>query len=182
MVVGIDDGIGQSADRSHDRHRAVDQAIHLIEATWLELTRHQEDIAARFDLMRQFFVVADRRGDLVGMSDCQLFQHPFVVRIATAQKHQLDVLVEQYVGALADQREALLPRHARHAAEQRNIGQHGEAEPLLQRGLARRLACLHGVRRVLLREVRVSGRVPDFRIDSVQDAYEITAARAERTM
>ncbi len=53
----------QPAGGVHERRRAVALAVHLVQPARLEARGHQEDIRARFDLVRQAFVVADLHGD-----------------------------------------------------------------------------------------------------------------------
>ena len=52
-------GIFQAANGAHDGNRAIFQTEHLIEAARLVERRHQEQIGAGFNLMRQRFVKAD---------------------------------------------------------------------------------------------------------------------------
>ena len=44
---------------AHHRHRAVAQAVHLVEPARLEARGHQEDVGTRLDAVRQRLVVAD---------------------------------------------------------------------------------------------------------------------------
>ncbi len=59
------DRIDQPAGGAHDRHGAVAQAVHLVQAARLEARRHQEHVGAAFDEVREAFVEADdaRRSD-----------------------------------------------------------------------------------------------------------------------
>ena len=60
-------GVGQAADGVDDRHGAVAQAVHLVQPARLEPRRHQEDVGARLDQVRQRLVEADARADPIGM-------------------------------------------------------------------------------------------------------------------
>ena len=51
-------GIDEPAGAAHDRYRSVCLAVHLIETAGLEPRRHQEDVGAGFDQVRERFVVA----------------------------------------------------------------------------------------------------------------------------
>ena len=50
----------------HERHCAVPQTVHLVEAARFEPARHQEDVRSRFNSMGEALVVADPRGDASG--------------------------------------------------------------------------------------------------------------------
>ena len=53
--------------RPDNRHRAVPQAVHLVQAARLETRRHQEDVRARLDQMRERLVEPDARRRYAGM-------------------------------------------------------------------------------------------------------------------
>src|SRR2546428_13532779 len=46
-------GVREPADFAHDRHRAVAKTVHLIQSARLEPRRHEKDIGAALDQMRE---------------------------------------------------------------------------------------------------------------------------------
>ena len=50
--------VGQPAGATHDRHRAVAQAVHLVQAARLVARRHEEHVGAGLDPVRELVVVA----------------------------------------------------------------------------------------------------------------------------
>ena len=58
--------VRQPAHRAHDRHRAVAQAVHLVQAARLEARRHQEHVSAGLDQVREPLVEPDPRADRSG--------------------------------------------------------------------------------------------------------------------
>src|SRR4051812_23270333 len=78
-------GIGESANRPDYRNRAVAQAVHLIEAAWLELRGHEEGVGSAFDEMRKRLVEADSRGDARRVLRRKIAPHVFISRLARAE-------------------------------------------------------------------------------------------------
>ena len=66
----------------HDRHRAVAQAVHLIQPARLEARRHQEDVGAAFDRVRQRLVESDVRADAIGVAARRAPPHVLIARLA----------------------------------------------------------------------------------------------------
>ena len=76
------DGVGEPPDLPDHRHRAVPQAVHLIQAARLVARGHQEEIGAAFDPMRQPVVVAFAKMHPARMRGRQPAQHLVIVRLA----------------------------------------------------------------------------------------------------
>ena len=93
--------VGQAADAAHHRHRAVAQAVHLVEPARLEPRRHQEDVGARLDQVRQRLVEADARGDRDPGARRQRPPHVLVARLAGAEHDERGVELRQLVGERA---------------------------------------------------------------------------------
>ena len=114
--VEIPHGVVQSPDGPHHRHGAVTQAVHLVQAAWLEPRRHQEQIRASLDQVRQRLIEADLRGHPIRMprrqSEPQIFVSPFAV----AEQHKRRVEPRQLVGNLGNQIKALSDRPAARSA------------------------------------------------------------------
>src|SRR5689334_15753182 len=63
VVLHISDGVIKPTGPAHNGHGTVPEAVHLIEAAWFEAGRHKEEIATRFDAVRQSLVVTDAHAD-----------------------------------------------------------------------------------------------------------------------
>ena len=92
FVGGIDDGVGQTSGRSHHGHRAVLQAVNLIQAAGLVPRRHQENIRAGFDLVRKEVVIRHFHVEFGGIDPSQLAEQFFVFRFTRAEGHHGQVL------------------------------------------------------------------------------------------
>ena len=77
--------IRQPADAPDDRHGAVAHAVHLVEPARLESRRHQEDVGARLDEVRQPLVEADARADAVAVQGREPSPEVLVARLAGAE-------------------------------------------------------------------------------------------------
>ncbi len=64
----VDDGVGQTAGAAHHGQGAVTQAVDLIQAAGLEARRHQEDVGAGLDAVREVLVVTDVQTQLLSVS------------------------------------------------------------------------------------------------------------------
>src|SRR5262245_12417301 len=61
------DRVGEPAGRSHDRRGTVAHAVHLVEAARLVARRHEIEIRAAFDQVRERLVVARLVGETIGV-------------------------------------------------------------------------------------------------------------------
>ena len=61
-----DNRVGQAARLADDRHRAVLQAVHLVQAAGLEAAGHEENVAAGLDAVGQGVGELQPHGDLLG--------------------------------------------------------------------------------------------------------------------
>ena len=133
--------VRETAGPAHDRHRAVFQAVHLIEPARLVQRRHQEHVARRFDQMRELLAVAAMEHDAIREALLQAGEETFVARFAAAEHDQVRSRVAMISGSVVEQQiEALLHGQARHHAEQRRGRVDRQVQPVEQRALGLRLA------------------------------------------
>ncbi len=89
-VIGHD-RVGKSARLAHDRHGAIAQAVHLVEAARFIQRRHHEHVASRFDEMRKLVVVAAREAHAPRIIGLQLLEEALVFRFATAEHDEPEI-------------------------------------------------------------------------------------------
>ena len=176
--VEIVHGIVQSTDSSHHRHGAVAQAVHLIQATWLEPRRHQEQIGACLDQVCQRLVEADGRSDAIRMPRRKPEPQVFVSPLARAEQYKRGIETSELVGDLCNQIKALLidqPRDQTHERARKRGLTGGHSKPLEQSPFCGALAAeMVGI--VWLWDVGIARRIPLIVIDSVQNPDHIIAA------
>src|SRR5271166_6535995 len=112
LRIKLFDGVVESADRAHNRHGAIAQAVDLVHAAGFVMRRHEEHVATGFDLVRQRVVVGDLHAKLLGILFVQLPEHLFVGGLAGAEHRHNQVGAGQAVGYLLHQIEALLRNEA----------------------------------------------------------------------
>ncbi len=119
-LVGVDHGVGEAADARHQRRRAIAQRAELRQAAGLEARRHDEEIDAGLDQMRERLVIADDAADLRRDSAAAMARKPCSsMRLARAEQRQLAAALDQARQAGEQQVEPLLARQPRDDAEQR---------------------------------------------------------------
>ena len=110
-VVPVEHGVLEAADRAHHRHRAVAQRDHLRQAAGLVEARHDQQVRAGVDQVREFLVVADLEV-AVGVVVQPALEVPEVlvdaVLRAGAEQHELRVVLERVEQRVADEVQALL--------------------------------------------------------------------------
>ena len=82
-------GVGEPAGAVHDGHRAVAQAVELVEAAGLVARRHEEHVGARLDQVGEVVVEAAVETDLAREGALQAAEHVLEPRLAAAEHHQL---------------------------------------------------------------------------------------------
>ena len=82
------DGVVQAAGGVDDGHGSVFEAVHLVQPAGLVARRHEEDIGAGFDLVREHLIEADVDGDLAGKRVRRERKQTFVVGLAGAERDQ----------------------------------------------------------------------------------------------
>ena len=106
------DRVLETARGTDDGNRAVTQAVHLIQAAWLESRRHQEHVAAAFDQMRQPLVEADVDGHAVRVASLEILPEALVSRFPASEHHPRRVVGHQAVRASGNEVEPFLIRQA----------------------------------------------------------------------
>ena len=179
----INHRVVQPAGGAHDRHRAVTQAVKLVQAARLEAGRHHKKIAAGLDAVRQAGVVADLHGDLFRVAPGQAAHRLLEQRIAAAQPGKLKrrPAAEQCLQRAEQNIDPLLIGETADVAEQRHVVEFRQAKLALQRKLVERLA-VGRVGGIGGCEVRIVGRVPLGVIDAVKHAGQRTTSGLEHPL
>jgi hypothetical protein len=110
--IGVDDGVGQSADAGDDGQGAVTQGAELGEATGLEAGRDQDRVDARLRLMGQGFVVADEAADPARMGRGGGAEPVLKIGLAGAENDELRAQSGKHVEGGKKNVEPLLPGQA----------------------------------------------------------------------
>src|ERR1019366_4570635 len=173
------DGIIQPAGGASHGHRAIAQAVHLVEPAGFVVAEHEEDVGSGLDAVRQGAVETDARGDSSGMLLLHEAEEVLELRVAGAQSHQINVYGDDLGGHLGQNVKSLLAGEARNDAEQWPIhGVGGEAEFQQELTLAGGFAGQVGGR-ITRRDEGVGLRVPIGIIGAVEDAGEDAGAVAQ---
>ena len=176
MAFEAADRVGQTSRLSHDGRRAVGQRVHLIEAARFEAGRHDERIRAGLDPVRRRLVVPDEGAETAGSVGLEEAHRAFERRLAGAQHCDADAATDELGCGLEKEIEAFLVCEAADRAED-HAGVAGlEAREATELRAALRLPA-EVLRSVVRGEVVVVRRVPDGRVDSVQNAHDPLAAR-----
>ena len=143
------------------------------------MRRHQEHVAAGFDLVRQRIVVGDLHRELLRILLVQPAEHALRIRDRRYRATtRISSSQRQTVGDLQDQVEPLLRRKARDDADDRQLRVVRQAEFFQQIALARRLAA-EVVGRIVRGDERIGLRIPLAVVDAIQNARDGAAARAQ---
>ena len=175
VEVFVDDGVGQAAGPVDDRRGAVAQGDHLALAARFEPAGHDEQVAAGVDPAGHHPVEALVQDDPVRPPPGERPEWRRQGRIAAALDDQPGAGRQQPRRGLGQEIEALLRIEPADHPQDRPVVARIEAHPLEQVGPAGRLAGPIR-RRVRRRQVGVGGRVPDRRVDPVEDPEEARPA------
>ena len=175
----VDDGVGEAAGPPDDRRRPVAHRDHLALTARLEPRRHQEEVGAGVDPAghRRGRTARAARPGPGAWRRATGSRRPG--RVAAAQDDEPGARVEQPRGCVGKEVEALLRiEPADHPQDRRVVGR-VEADPAQQVGPAGRLAS-EVAGRVRRRQVGVGRRVPDGRVEPVEDPEVAVALRPQR--
>ena len=169
---GVDHRVGQSADRCDHRDAAVAQRIQLVQSTRFVLRRHQKQIARRLDPVRQPLVKPDVHAAPGRKHLGQSPQRRLVVGITAAQHRPLHrPAVDQVLPHHRhDQIPTFLRSQPSDQSDQRHVRVGRDVHFELQRPLVGRFARSPRLSIVIDRQMRIGRRVPQCRIDPVDDA------------
>src|SRR6266404_7560074 len=120
--VGVNNGIGQSADTGYDGNCSVSQGAKLSQSAGFKPRRHHERIHAGLDLVSQFLIIADGRADLIRVGCCGRLVTALKVRISAPQQRYLRAI--PYDGRQVRKKEIkpFLPGQATDHTEQESVG------------------------------------------------------------
>ena len=113
LRVDIEHRIVQAPRCPDDWDRPVSQAVHLIQAAWLESGRHQENIRTALDEMCQRLIESNPRRDRRGVLRSQIAPHILVPTIASAKHDNPGTELRQLIHQSRDEVEPLLIDHPR---------------------------------------------------------------------
>ena len=146
------------------------------------MARHQEQVRAGLDLVRQRVIVSEAHGDARRMPRRHRQEQFFVLRFARAQRRQIITFGYQVVGGLGDQAGALLAGEARDDADQGRV--HGfRRQPKLvhQVLLANTFAAQIGGG-IMRRDEGIGLRIPFRIVHAVQNAGKRLAPRPQHAV
>ena len=174
----VDDRVGESADPMHDRRGPVAERDHLALAARLEARRHREEVGAGVDLAGHHPVEAldERHPRRVGRGDRP--ERVGQLRVTAALDDEPHPTLEQGRRGPGEQVEPLLriepPDHPDHRAVVVRVEPDAGQQIRPAVGLAAPIRAR--IRRGL---VRIGRRVPDRRVESVEDPEEPVALRPQ---
>mmetsp|Transcript_22648 Transcript_22648/g.73632 ORF Transcript_22648/g.73632 Transcript_22648/m.73632 type:complete len:588 (+) Transcript_22648:108-1871(+) len=160
-AVVVEDGVAETANRVHHRHRAIVHRVELVQTAWLVPGRHEKNVCAGGDAVRHLVAEADPRAHLVPVPALHVVEPVLQVLASAAEKDELDVLVHEEILRVEDEVDPFLLVEAPDEAEDDGVVLLGEAELALERRLARLLPCPQSleVRIVVLVTVALEVRV-----------------------
>ena len=173
--------VGQPTDPPHDGQGAVAQAIELGQAAGLEARGHHDRVGTRDEPVRTRLVVTDVRVHaprvrLLRHAECR-FQRGF----AGALQHQLNARSQHLGQRSQHQVQPLLRCQPADDGQHQRLPIRGQPEFGLQ-CLPACVLALQAIGVVALGNGRVGRRVPDPRVDAVEDAADMAAAAADDTV
>src|SRR5215470_17776371 len=174
----ISDRVIQSADAAHDRRGAIFQAVHLIQSARLISRRHQENVCAGFDLVRERVVISEIDADLGGHRVAHVLEIAHVTFGARTEQDEIRAGLHEAPDGLRDQIDPFLRSQARDDRDHRFFQIDRQLIFFEQVAFAGRLAA-EVVDSVVGRDVSVGLRVPHVVIDAVQNADQAVAALAQ---
>src|SRR5688572_5573535 len=119
LRVYIEHRIVQPTRGPDDRDRPISQAVHLIQAAWLESGRHQENVRTALDEMCQRLIEPNPRRDHRRVPRRQIAPHILVSMIASAEHDKPGAKLRQLIHYSRDEVETLLIDHPRDHADER---------------------------------------------------------------
>src|SRR5262245_47891917 len=174
----ISDRVVQSADAAHDRRGAIFQAVHLIQSARLISRRHQENVCAGFDLVRERVVISEIDADLGGHSVAHVLEIAHVTFGARTEQDEIRAGLQEAPDGLRDQIDPFLRSQARDDRDHRLFQIDRQLIFFEQVAFADRLAA-EVVDSIVGRDVSVGLGVPHVVIDAVQNADQAVAALAQ---
>ncbi|BAH91878.1 Os02g0744800, partial [Oryza sativa Japonica Group] len=169
--------VAEPAHGVHHGHGAVRHGVQLVQPARLEPRRHQEDVGARRDPVRQLHREPHPPAHLVVVLRLEPPQHLLQVRPPRAQHHHLHVLPGDPRHRVADDVHALLVVEPPDEPDQRHVVADLQAQLPLQRLLALFLAGVQRLERVVGvavgLQVLVHLGVPFGHVDAVHDALQL---------
>uniref|UniRef100_A0A804NXW4 Uncharacterized protein n=1 Tax=Zea mays TaxID=4577 RepID=A0A804NXW4_MAIZE len=161
----------------HHGHGPVRHGVELVQPARLEPRRHQQDVRARRDAVRQGHREPHPRAHLVAVLRLEPPQHVLQVGPPGAQHHELHVLPRDPVDRVGDDVHALLVVQPPDEPDQWHVVADLQAQLPLQGGLALPLAGVQRLERVVGVvvgvEVHVHSGVPLAHVDAVHDALQL---------
>ena len=179
----VNDRVDEAARRPNDRNRAVPLGIELRQSTGLEAAGYQRDVGRGLHEMGKPFVEADHHVDRAGISGSHPPQCLLLGLAPRAEDHEVHAArARELRDRIEDERDALLLHESAHERGQRA----GVWGGVPQSGGERHAGGILTVVDVGLtegsRQVRIVRRIPDRRIDAVDDPRERVATRCEQAL
>ena len=169
----IDHGVDESPRGADDWNRAVSLSVELREAAGLEPARHERDVGGRLHEMGEPFVEADDHVDRPWIRGRDLPQGVFLAAATRAQNHEVHAArAREFHDRIKNQFDALLFHKPTNEGRQRPCVGGGVAQAGGKRDAGRILALLDVGIAKAPRQVWISRRIPERRIDAVDDARE----------
>src|ERR1041385_9370459 len=169
-IVVLDDFL-DAAGGAGDWKRAVLQAVHSAQSARFDFRWDQRDVDARFDEMRERFVVMTAIGELRGILARGDGERGFVAGVAFAEDDQSDVVGEKPVEQRHNKIEAFFRNEARHHSEDWSRWCGSEAKPVEQQIATDSFAFeIFGTE--LARKQMIGRRIPAAVIGAVEDGEE----------
>ena len=138
--------------------------------------RHQEQVAARIDLMRQILVIAAVVDGLPFIGRFHPLERIFRSLLASAQNDKLNIHTKDLRQLVRNQIDPLLVRQTRNQSDHAHIVGFLEPQHLLQRKLVGLLARHPRTKIIVLGKTRILLRIPGIGIDAVDNTDKIIAA------
>ncbi len=162
-------------------YRPVAQAVHLVQAAWLEPRRHQEQVRTPLNQVRQTLVEPDPRADPLRIACGESQPQVLVSSFSRAQQDKARIEPWQVVRQGGQQIESLLVHHpGNHPHKRTRQRRLADRQPVRVQHSALGPGFPLQIRRVVRDgQVRVTRRIPSIVIDSVQNPDEVGGAIPE---
>src|SRR5260370_698558 len=167
----------QPPGSAQHRHGTVSHAVHLIQPARLVQRRHQEDVGAGFDLVRQWFAcIAFVNADALRRLIVPTLEEVLVFARTGSQGDKESAGVENAARSLSDQVITLLAYQTRNDPNDGPLGLLGKPKPPQQIEFAFALAA-QVIGGKISGDIRVGFRIPNVIVDAMGDPYQAVPVR-----
>src|SRR5438132_8776402 len=127
--------VGKAASLPNDGNCSISEAVHLVQATWLVLRRHKEDVRTSLNQVGTAIIEFESHAGFAWIPVDDGPQVAFGFFIAASEQSKVDIFREQVIQNSNDEIEPFLTFDAGYHREHRPVQTRGLQRELLQQSL-----------------------------------------------